>query len=143
MRVTDLVNEVFIASKKNEPSVECCSPRTYWRQRVQHVLSRMYRGLSAKKRGGGRTLVSFDQDDIQDACLAGRTPIDAEDRLDLRDAVTRLEHDKPDQAEVIHMMLEGLTDAEIAQSLGIRPTQARTLRVQATQWLRRQLVVGE
>jgi RNA polymerase sigma factor (TIGR02999 family) len=100
---------------------------------MRRVLVSHARGKRAAKRGSGERAVTFDE-----ALMGGGT--DLEGLLALDDALGRLEALSERQARAItHKGFGALTDAEIAEVLGVSiPTVRRDLRLAAA-FLRREL----
>ena len=89
----------------------------------------------AAKRGGGERLFTLDED--SDGAAAGATP---DELLALDRLITRLAsvHERPSRV-VVYRLFGGLTDAEVAEVMGISvPTVRRDWRF-ARAWLRREL----
>jgi RNA polymerase sigma factor (TIGR02999 family) len=101
---------------------------------MRRILVSHARKRAAEKRGADPQRVTLDEQHV------GETELSLEDLLALDTALGRLEQLSERQASVVvYRAFGAMTDAEIAQSLGVSvPTVRRDYRL-ATAWLRREL----
>ena len=101
---------------------------------MRRILVSHARKRGAEKRGGDLRRVTLDGEE------PARRSLDIADLIALDDALTRLaELDERQARVVVHRAFGAMTDAEIAQILGVSvPTVRRDYRL-ATAWLRREL----
>jgi RNA polymerase sigma factor (TIGR02999 family) len=136
---TAIVDEAWVKLAKSPQFAAL--PENEFRSLAAHamrqVLVEAARHQSAQKRGGMMVRVTFDFD--ADAGSAS----DAQQILDLDDAIQRLAEVDPLQAEIaVHRIFLGRTDAEIAHIVGkSASTVARSWRV-ASAWLRKLVRAG-
>jgi RNA polymerase sigma factor (TIGR02999 family) len=97
---------------------------------VDHALSR-----GARKRGGGRARINFD-----DVDFAQEDQADPMDWQALDETLDRLAKVAPRRAQIVHLKyFAGLTDAEIGKLLGISASPVRREWATARAWLYQQM----
>jgi len=106
-------------------------------QAMRRILIDHARGHKRLKRGGGRALVSLDED----LAPAASRPVDA---VDLADALQRLQILDPRQARIVELrFFGGLTVAEVAEVLGVSKRTVEGDWTMAKAWLRRELAAAD
>lgn len=137
LQPTSLVHEAYVRLSG--------SAGPYWRDRVhflavasrvmRHVLVDHARSRRRSKRRGRHLHVSLDQALLVSAVRDGHPDLLA---IDL--ALTRLERDEPQKAQVVEMrFFGGMTEDEIAQALGVTSRTVRRYWAYAQAWLYRDL----
>ena len=87
-------------------------------QAMREILIDQARRKAALKRGGDLERAALESDELGDIGVAGELP--AEDLLALDAAITRLQAEHPDRAQVVVLRyFGGLPEAEIAEVLGV------------------------
>ena len=100
---------------------------------IRNVLVDKARQRNAKKRGGDRHRLSLHEDLV----VGGGPEVDL---LDLDDALARLEGLDPDQARIVELrFFGGLTNEEVAQTLGVTRHRVSDEWAMARAWLQREL----
>lgn len=112
-------------------------------QAMRRVLVTYAEARRAAKRGGGARALSLDDPTHLPPDTAGLTAAQAEDVLDLDDALARLAAFNPRGAQVVeYRFFGGLTHPEIAEVLGVSEVTVRRAWTAARAWLRRDLGDG-
>jgi RNA polymerase sigma factor (TIGR02999 family) len=110
----------------------------YVSKKIHDMLIKAARAEAAAKRGGGRQLDDFGPDDaVQESGAANLDLL-----LDLQAALDKFEQFAPEEALGFRLRyFLGCTFEEVAEVLGVSPTQAKRGQDQAKLWLRRELKV--
>lgn len=113
-------------------------------QAMRRVLVTYAEARRAAKRGGGVRPLSLDDPARLPPEAAGLTATQAEDVLDLDDALHRLAEFNPRGAQVVeYRFFGGLAHGDIAEVLGVSEVTVRRAWTAARAWLRRELGEGK
>jgi len=137
LQATALVNEAFLRLTRADPAILHDRPRflAVAATAMRQILINHAEARNTEKRGGGRARAGGEQADLLEA-----SEIDLESVLDVDAALKKLEALDPRKAKVVEARIfGGMSNAEVAESLGMSLSTVESDWRMAKAWLAREL----